>query len=166
MNRSRDIELRRVDHTERSVLDRLIDGYLAELSAHREVPVGPSDAASYEYLPLYWQEPGRHPFWVVAEGRRVGFVLIREVEKESIIGMSDFYIRPESRRSGFGRATLSEVWRRFPGAWRLQVHRRNEAGVGFWPRCIQEHASGDVRVREVAEEDGRRLEYRFEIAAA
>jgi predicted acetyltransferase len=169
---SHEVELRRVDHAERPVFDPLVDEYLAELSGHREFPVGPADAASYEYLPLYWEEPGRHPFWILASGTRVGFVLIREVEEESlaeeesIVEMSDFYIGPAFRRSGLGRVTLSEVWRRFPGSWRLQVHLRNKAGLAFWPRCIEEHACADLRVREVSEEDGRRLEYQFEIAAA
>ncbi len=163
---SQTVELRRIVYAERSVLDRLVDDYLAELIVHREIPAGPTDAASYQYLPLYWEERGRHPFFLVTGGTRVGFVLIREVEKESIIEMSDFYVRPTSRRSGLGRAALSEVWRRFPGTWRLQVHPGNAAGIAFWGRCIEESATGNIEVCEVVEEDGRRLQYSFEIAAA
>ena len=162
---SRMIELRRVDRAERSDLVRLVDAYLAELGAHREHPAGPMDAASYVYLPLYWEERGRHPFFIFADGECVGFVLIREIEKEAIIEMSEFYIRPESRRTGLGRAALAEVWHRFPGTWRLQVHPLNRAGSVFWPRCIEEFASGRIDVREVVEEDGRRLQYTFEVAA-
>ena len=90
MPRSQTVQLRRVDHAERSEFNRLIDEYLAELSVHREVPEGPTEAESYAYLPLYWKEAGRYPFFLVAGGTHVGFVLIREVEKESIIEMSDF----------------------------------------------------------------------------
>jgi predicted acetyltransferase len=158
------IALRRVVHAERAALDRMIDPYLAEIATHREHTVGPTDAASYVYLPLYWEEPGRHPFFIVSRGERVGFVLVRVVKSESVIEMSEFCIQPESRRSGLGRAALAEVWRMFPGIWRLQVHPRNEAAAAFWPRCIAEFASGPVASREVVEEDGRRVEYRFAIA--
>jgi predicted acetyltransferase len=153
-----------VDRAERAELDLLVDEYLAELSLHRELAVGPTDAASYTYLPLYWSEAGRHAFWIVRAGVRCGFVLVREVERESILEMSDFYVRPACRRAGLGRAVLAELWRRLPGSWRLQVHPRNEAGAAFWQRCIEAFAAGEIEMREVVADDGRRLEYRFEIA--
>lgn len=160
------VEIRRIDRAERGALDALVDTYLAELGAHRDRPDGPTDAASYHYLPLYWEEAGRHPFFVFADGACVGFVLIRAVEAESIIEMSDFYIRPEARRDGVGRAALAEVWRRFPGVWRLQVHPRNAAAAAFWPRCIEEFASSRSEPEVVFERDGRRFQYTFEIPGA
>lgn len=166
MKSSHAIELHRVAASERLELDPLIDVYLAELSAHRERPVGPTDAASYQYLPLYWREPGRHPFFIQADGERIGFVLVREVAAEAVIEMSEFYIRRESRRSGLGRATLAEVWRRFPGRWRLLVHDQNRAAALFWPKCIGEAATGPIETRPVTWDDGRRTEYTFEVGPA
>jgi predicted acetyltransferase len=157
------VQLCRVERAERSGLDRLVDDYLSELAVHREIAAGPTTAASYQYLPLYWEESGRHPFFILAGRARVGFVLIREAESESIIEMSDFYIRPEFRRSGLGRAALSRVWQRFPGAWRLEVHPGNANAAFFWPHCIDEFASGNIQVCEVVGEDGRRLQYNFQI---
>ncbi len=160
------IELCPVDRVDRGDLYRLVDRYLVELTAHREHPVGPADARSYKYLPLYWEEPGRHPLFVASQAERVGFVLIREVTRDATIQMSDFYIRPDARRTGCGRAAVAEVWRRFPGSWELQVHPLNEAASAFWRGCIGQCASGRVEIREVIEEDGRRVQYNFEIAAA
>ena len=102
------IELQRVRESERPELNRLVDVYLAELLTHRDEPVGPTDAASYVYLPLYWAEPGRHPFFIEADGERVGLVLVREVESRSYTKMAEFYVRPQSRRIGVGRAALDE----------------------------------------------------------
>lgn len=158
------VELVRVDVGERGALEDLVDAYLAELSAHREIPVGPTDAAGYVYLRLYWEEPGRHPFFIVSGGRRVGFALVREVESEGTIQMSEFFIQPEFRRSGLGRSAVAEIWRRFPGSWELQVHLLNEAASAFWPRCIERFAVGDVRTIEVREEDGRRIQHSFRVA--
>lgn len=163
MSRPESLELSRVDRNERNELYVLVDEYLRELSAHRERPAGPIDAASYTYLPLYWEEPGRHPFFIRDRDSCIGFVLVREVEAERIIEMSDFYIQPESRRAGSGRAALAEIWHRFPGTWRLQVHPLNPNGSAFWPQVIGEFASGRIDSREVTEEDGRRLEFTFEI---
>ncbi len=140
--------------------------YLAELDAHRDRPIGPRDAANYLHLPLHWHEPGRHPLFIVAHGTRVGFALIRKIEEEAEIEMAELYIRPKFRRTGLGRAALTEVSHRFPGSWRLPVHVLNEAGPAFWSRCIEEFASGSVETKEVEEPDGRRIQYWFEIAVS
>ena len=98
------IELHSVDRSERGALEGLVDAYLAELHGHRELPAGPVDARGYAYLPLYWEEPGRHPFFLLSRAERVGFALIREVPGEATIQMSDFYVRPDARCAGVGRS--------------------------------------------------------------
>lgn len=158
---ARRVALRRVEPDERATLDPLVDAYLAELALHRDVPVGPLDAASYEYLPLYFTEAGRHPFFLMAGEERIGFVFVREVEPESLIEMSEFYVRPAWRRSGWGASAASEVWRRFPGAWRLVVHVGNEAAVAFWPKSIAASGASDIVMREIHRDDGRLFEYTF-----
>ena len=159
------VELLHVSPAEKAALFELVDEYLAELATHRERPIGPTAAAEYQYLPEYWREVGRHPFFVYRSGQLAGFVLVREVPGQRVIQMSDFFIRPPFRRAGVGRATLAQLWRRFPGSWELQVHPRNEAASAFWPRCIAEFSAGPIRSEEAVEEDGRRVQYNFEIAA-
>jgi predicted acetyltransferase len=159
------VALVRVGPSERADLYALVDEYLAELSSHRERPIGATDARSYEYLPLYWEEPGRHPFFLASGRRRVGFALIREISGQGVTQMSEFYIRPEARRRGLGRIAVRAIWDRFPGPWELQVHPLNAAAAAFWPRCIEQCSSGRVYRREVEEEDGRRIQYNFEIAS-
>lgn len=155
--------LRRVPELERPALYELVEPHLAEISSHRERKPGPERSAEYEYLPLYWREPGRHPFFTVHGGERVGFVLVREVFRDGVIEMSEFYICPEARRQGLGAAAAAELWRRFPGSWRLQVHRANAPACAFWQRVIEAPASGEIVAREVVEDDGRRCEYGFDV---
>jgi predicted acetyltransferase len=161
----KEIRLKRVGQSDRPALYGLVDDYLRELHTHREIAAGPADAASYVYLPKYWEEPGRHPFFIFDGDACIGFLLIREVEAEGVIEMSDFYIQSKSRRSGVGRAALAEAWRLFPGAWSLQVHPLNKAASIFWPRMIAAFSHGPIDSYEVTEEDGHRREFRFGIAA-
>lgn len=163
------VELRRIAADEAAILTPLVDAYLAELAGHRERPVGATCAADHPYLPLYWSEAGRHPFAIFSDAALAGFVLVREValgteaDGPRATQMSEFYVRPAFRRRGVGRAALAVVWRRFPGAWELQVHPRNAAAAAFWPACIGAHAHGPVRAIDVEEADGRRVQYEFEI---
>src|SRR5262245_8231776 len=164
MPRIETIEIAPVPVTEREALYELVDQYLAELMKHRDVAVGPANALAYKYLPLYWEEAGRHPFYITSRGARVGFALVREVPKAGIIQMSDFFILQHARRSGIGQLAVAELWRRFPGSWELQVHPLNEAAVSFWRKCIETLSTGLVRTQKVQEEDGCRVQYNFEIA--
>jgi predicted acetyltransferase len=160
------VSLQRVAAGERAALDDMVDVHLAELAGHRERAVGAVDAASYEYLPLYWEEAGRHPYFIETEdGQRVGFVLVRELAAEGLTEISEFHVLAAARRAGCGRRALALVWRLFPGRWRLQVHAQNEPAMSFWHRFIHEAANGEVVRREITEDDGRRFEYLFDIAA-
>jgi len=162
----RDVTIERIGRESRAALSAMVDEYLAELHRHRERPIGATTAAAYRYLPLYWSEAGRHPFFVRSGDQRVGFALVREVADLALTQMSDFYIRPDARRSGVGQRAVAELWRRFPGAWELQVHPRNAAASAFWPRCIELASSGSVLVTTVEEADGLRTQYNFEIPPA
>ena len=161
------ISLERVPEQRKAALYALVDAYLHELAAHRERPVGPTCAADYEYLPLYWSEPGRHPFYIEHAEETVGFVLVRQIEERGqlVSQMSDFNICAAWRRRGFGGAALAQLWHEIPGQWELQVHVQNHAAMKFWPTLIARHAAAPALRTEVVEDDGRRIEYRFRIAA-
>lgn len=162
----REITIERIGSESRAALSAMVDESLTELHRHRERPIGPRTAQEYRYLPFYWSEPGRHPFFIRSADQRVGFALVREVAGLGRIQMSDFYIRPDARRTGFGRRAVAALWRRFPGAWELQVHPKNAAATAFWPRCIALASTGEVVVKTVEEADGLRTQYHFEIPPA
>src|SRR5262249_564462 len=77
---------------------------------------------------------------------------------------AEFYVKPGSRRLGCGRDAIASIWRRYPGAWELQVHARNVAGLRFWASCIAPCADDPPDVKEIKAEDGRRIQFNFCIA--
>jgi predicted acetyltransferase len=150
------------------VIAALLDDYLREMAKHRDVAVGATDAANYPYLAAYWSEPGRHPFLVRHNGAFVGFVLVRA--PASLGGprsqVAEFYIAPESRRLGVGRAAVACLWRRFPGAWELQVHARNSTALRFWSSCIEAAAKDPPILTEICAADGKRVQHNFDVEPA
>ena len=160
-------EVRPAPREARLIIERLLDSYLKELSPHREIAAGTTDAASYPYLPLYWEEPDRFPFTLWRDGEVAGFALVRRIiERECgpVMQMAEFYVVPAHRRQGLGSAAAAALWRRFPGAWEFQVHAPNQAAQRFWRRCIDANAVAESRVEEVAAHDGRRSQFSFEIS--
>jgi predicted acetyltransferase len=163
-----DLKLRRIEESERASVCRLIDDYFAELAGYQERAIGPVDAAGDQYLPLYWTEPTRHPFFVELNGKAVGFVLVRVISDPAadVAELAEFYIQPGWRRQGLGRHAAIAALNRFPGRWQLQVALKNHIAAAFWPRCIEAVASGVVSREEFESEDGRRVRYRFTTRAA
>lgn len=99
-----EIKLRRVYEENAALVEKLLDEYLPELARHRERATGAVDAASYNYLPLYWAESGRYAFTIVLEEQLAGFVFVRQVGKGGapVSQISEFYVRPSFRRRGVG----------------------------------------------------------------
>jgi len=143
----------------------LLDDYLEELSRHREVPIGASDAASYPYLEAYWRELERFPFIIGHPGEVVGLVFVRRrtTEVPPLIEVAELYIRPAHRRRGIGTAVLDELCDRYPGDWELQVHAPNAGALRFWASSI-ERITGNAPVsRDVQARHGRRVQFNFHV---
>ena len=162
------IELVEARAEDAGVIAALLDDYLRELARHREVAVGATDSASYPYFNAYWSEPGRYPFLIRRHGAVVGFALIRGAASLGcpMSQIAEFYIAPESRRLGVGRQAVASLWRRFPGAWELQVHARNSAALEFWASCIEAVVQEPPTPTEIYAADGKRVQYNFYVEPA
>ncbi len=152
---------------DRGIISSLLDGYLHELAAHREVAVGATDSCSYRHLDAYFSEPGRHAFLIRCDGKVVGFALIRDPASTGRVWqVAEFYVTRGSRRTGVGRMAIVNIWRRFPGDWELQVLARNTTALRFWASCIEASAQEIPEVTEVEGVDGRRFQFNFRVGGA
>jgi ribosomal protein S18 acetylase RimI-like enzyme len=78
--------------------------------------------------------------WVVADGRRVGFVLYG-IEEHRFLprktgAIYELYIIPDQRRKGIARAcaesVIQELWKAFPSQIQLEVVDGNRAAAELW----------------------------------
>ncbi|NGZ77166.1 GNAT family N-acetyltransferase [Saccharibacillus sp. VR-M41] len=103
----------------------------------------------YEFrdFDAYWNEPGRYPFLLRADGKLAGFALIRLIgpsdegssEKADGLGiyeMVEFFVMKKYRKQGIGRRAADELFRRFPGRWKLGVMEENAPALSFWREAI------------------------------
>jgi predicted acetyltransferase len=93
------VEVRQAGEAERSQIERLLNDYLAELSHHREICVGASSAAEYQYLKDYWSDNNRFPFTLWANCELVGFAFVRRIEEEqaATFQIAEFFVKPKYR---------------------------------------------------------------------
>lgn len=120
------------------IVANLLELYAHDFSEFRRLELGSDGKFGYEPLPLYWTEPGRHPFLVKMDGRLAGLVLVKHVSgKQPIWDMAEFFIVRGYRRLGIGTEVAHQVWRRLAGQWQVRVLPSNPARY-FWERAIAE----------------------------
>jgi ribosomal protein S18 acetylase RimI-like enzyme len=115
------------------------DAYRHELEAYSHEP---------DTLPLdrYGEAIRRDPdgqelLWIESDGKRAGFLLVREFEdwpddSRTVVDIAECYVAPEFRRQGVGRAAVEALLererRRDTALVEASVLRENEAGAAFW----------------------------------
>jgi predicted acetyltransferase len=143
---------------EQSVLANLLELYSHDFSELYDIDLGADGRYGYTPLPLYWTEPGRHPFLVRLDGTLAGFVLVKrgsEVSRDpDVWDLAEFFIVRRHRRRRLGLHVAHHVWRRFPGRWEVRVMPANRAAQAFWARAIREWTS-DVVSSVPVERDGK-----------
>ena len=62
--------------------------------------------ANFQYC-FAWDGGNRHPHWALVNGEPVGFMAFEVNTRERRAAIHDFYIRPSSRRQGYGTAMVA-----------------------------------------------------------
>lgn len=122
------------------ILANLLELYAHDFSEFLDLKLGADARFGYEQLPLYWKEPGRHPFLIMVNGHLAGFVFVRKGSQisadNSIWDMAEFFIIRGYRRLGVGIKAAHDIWKQFPGKWEVRVMDRNHKAKEFWGHAI------------------------------
>jgi predicted acetyltransferase len=126
----------RLDSVEdKAVLHRLLELYLCEFSEFTGEDLNEHGLYGYRYLDHYWTEPHRHAFFIRAEDRLAGFVLIGQPDG-IVWQMAEFFVLRKYRHKGIGRTAAIHVFGRFPGPWEVRHMQSNKEAAKFWPAVI------------------------------
>jgi predicted acetyltransferase len=121
------VQVRSAVASEQGALGELLREYLVELGAD---PL-------YRYLPLYWSEPDRFPYFILRSGTCIGFALVRGLGEPLKNELAEFYIVPAARGCGAGRAAAEEIFRLHPGVWELSTLPGRIASDSFWTSVLK-----------------------------
>lgn len=135
------------------ILANLLELYVHDFSEFLDLDIGEDGRFGYPSLPLYWSEPGRHPFLIRADGKLAGLALVKkgpEVSASSAVwDMAEFFVLRGCRGRGVGTLAAHQVWRRFPGPWEVRVVQRNAMARGFWAEAISSFAGKAIQPRRI-----------------
>ena len=143
------MRLRPITGADSAWLEPEFEAYLAEVAPG--LTLGP--------LNRWWQEAEREAL-VIEAPEVAGFAMVRR-DDDGHWDFSEFYIRPEVRRRGIGRAAARAILAARPGKWSLGVVRHGGARV-FWSGLLREMAADLTEHPPLTEVQA--LSYRFTIA--
>jgi predicted acetyltransferase len=133
------------------ILANLLELYAHDFSEFHDLEIGEDGRFGYPSLPLYWSELNRHPFLIRMDGKLAGLVLVQGESgvsgslgsKDAVWDMAEFFVMRGYRRRGIGTQAAHQVWRRFPGMWKVRVMQANVAARNFWSGAVSMY-TGDV----------------------
>lgn len=116
------IEIEAIPSSSQHALKTMLVDYLSELGG----------GAEYAYLPLYWSDPERFPYFILADGQVAGFALVRTLDESPRFEMAEFCVSKSHRRLAVGKAAAQALFAKHQGYWRVTVMPENLAGLQFW----------------------------------
>ena len=134
-----------VKKEEKEILRNLMEKYLYEFSRYDENDVNDLGLYGYDYLDFYWTEENRFPFFIKADGKLAGFVMVndyQEIRIKTDYSMAEFFVLHKYRRRGIGTSALKFIFDTFKGKWQLMYHPKNEGSMIFWTKVVEEYTKG------------------------
>lgn len=120
------IDIEPIPNSAQHELKTMLLGYLTELGVDAE----------YAYLPLYWTEPGRFPYFILADGKVAGFALVRTLDESPLFEMAEFGVSKSYRGLAVGKAAAKALFAKHQGHWRVAVMQGNLSGLRFWRSVV------------------------------
>ena len=163
--------LKEVRIEDKQVLRNLLELYQYDFSEFDQADLNSHGLYGYTYLDQYWTEKGRHPYFIIIDGKLAGFVMVNDFcylckpgEAKSI---SEFFVMKKYRRMGVGESAARKVFNLFPGKWEIRQHPENKPSMEFWEKVVSEITREDYRKLEAVTEGwtGQALIFTNELSA-
>jgi predicted acetyltransferase len=144
------IELQPVSIEQRELLANLLEKYDYEFSQWDLRDVNALGLYGYKYLDCYWLEEHRWAYFILADGKLAGFVMVNDFaeapDRETDFSVAEFFVMHKYRRAGVGRFAAKAVFGLHRGRWQLKYHPRNTGSAIFWPGVVGEYTNGRYKL--------------------
>lgn len=164
------VELKKAGPEDKTALRNLMQFYLYDFSEFLPMELDDDGLFKESLLDDYFVNPGKEAFFVKAEDRLAGFVLVsREILLEENRGgrcIKEFFIVRKHRRRGIGKAAATRVFALYPGRWEVRVEKTNAPAKRFWDEAIREATSGNYKRADRDDELWRGCMYSLNMKAA
>lgn len=130
---------------EKTLLIRLIELYNYGFSAFSNDDINEYGYYGYDHIDDYWNEEGRFPYLIRANGKIAGFALICpycDYRKEADARcFGEFFVMLKYRRMGIGKQVAAQLFDMHRGLWEVCYWKNNAAAGLFWKKVVEEYTN-------------------------
>ena len=141
------IKIKLAAFEEKSIIGRMLDLYLYDLSEFSGGDLNKHGVFGYHYLDLYWIDEERFPYIIRVNGKLAGFVLVGAhiVTEEAERTISEFFVLRKFRKKQVGTNAARQVFDLHPGIWEVRTFSGNKPAIEFWGKVIREASRGSFK---------------------
>lgn len=144
-----------IPYEQRDVFIRVMELFSYDFSEFSGADIDDRGFFGYPYIDAYWTEKGRYPFFIRADGRLAGLVLVRScceyTDLSSPHSIAEFFVMKKYRHKGVGRTAAVKIFDMFPGGWEVARWTVNKPAGEFWSKVIGEYTGGDYDIISLPE---------------
>ena len=162
-----DIQIIKASLEQKCIIAQLYELYTYEMTYLVDFDINDNGYYGYDDLPLYWQDPHRHPYLVWVNKKLAGFALVQKgspIETDpDVWDIAEFFIMCKFRKKGIGQFVAKQIWSEFNGSWQVRVWDNNKTAHSFWDTVIEEFVRKPViPIKRVYQGHDGLLVYRFD----
>lgn len=142
-----EVTLHLMDAEEKPLLARMMELYLYEFTQFSGDDISEHGFYGYDHIDDYWNESGRFPYLIRADGKIAGFALVCphcdfRTEKDARC-VGEFFVMLKYRRMGVGFDAATALFERHPGKWEVCWWKSNVPAEKFWKKVVDRYTRGD-----------------------
>lgn len=146
-----------IPYEQKSVFVQMMELYSYDFSEFSDADINECGYFGYAWTDAYWNEEGRYPFFIRADGKLAGLVLVRSCSEYAELSfphnIAEFFVMKKYRHNGVGRAAAVKIFDMFPGGWEVSRWGKNKPAGDFWSKVIDGYTKGNFHVFSEPEKD-------------
>ena len=137
-----DISITPISINEKEILRNLLEKYEYDNSQYESTDVNDCGLYGYKYLDHYWTDKNRYAYFIKANNKLAGFIMIDDYlyynEIKSNYCISEFFVMKKYRRMGVGKYAVKYIVNKYRGKWQIGYNPNNNTGKIFWNTVVKE----------------------------
>lgn len=138
-----DLEIQKVEQTEKEKLEKLLQLYLHDLSLYFPIPFN-SDLFKYEYdLSKYFEN--NYAYFIKSENNILGFILVDDNGNRNY-EISEMFILNNYKGKKIGEQAVAKIFDMYKGNWVIKAVPSSPVAEAFWIKTVNNYTNGNFKL--------------------
>ena len=137
------LEIKRVELTEREKLEKLLQLYLHDLSLYFLIPFN-SNECMYEYdLNKYFEN--NYAYFIESENNILGFILVDDNGNKNY-EISEMFVLNNYKGKKIGEQAVTKIFDMYKGNWIIKAVPSSPIAESFWIKTVKNYTNDNFKL--------------------